>query len=222
MDMKSSSAKGWLVQSLAEFLGTAMFLYLAVGGADAVTQGVGMGASTLGQAFAFGISLTVMSWAFFRISGAHFNPAISFSSLITGHISIPKFVLYFIAQLLGAMVGVSLARGTTPSNESIGQINELMYGESIARGFWLEFFLTMILCFVYHIPLGGAILAAAFHILFRYMDYDHYTVGIDAENQAQYERAQAAYRDGVVAGHHDAVHHGAHHGTTTSNGTLPR
>ncbi|KAI8355226.1 aquaporin-like protein [Mortierella sp. GBAus27b] len=282
MDMKSSSAKGWLVQSLAEFLGTAMFLYLAVGGADAVTQGVGMGASTLGQAFAFGISLTVMSWAFFRISGAHFNPAISFSSLITGHISIPKFVLYFIAQLLGAMVGVSLARGTTPSNESIGQINELMYGESIARGFWLEFFLTMILCFVYHMsvheknrstflaalpygftlfachlfatrytnaalnparafgtsvaahrfskehwiywfgPLGGAILAAAFHILFRYMDYDHYTVGIDAENQAQYERAQAAYRDGVVAGHHDAVHHGAHHGTTTSNGTLPR
>ncbi|KAK3807639.1 MAG: aquaporin-like protein [Benniella sp.] len=289
---KSSSAKGWLIQSLAEFIGTAMFLYLAIGGADAVTQSVGMGPNILGTAFAFGMALTVVAWAFFRISGAHFNPAISFSSLITGHISFPKFVLYFIAQLLGAMVGVALARGTTPSSAPIvGQVNTLMYGESIARGFFLEFFLTAILCFVYHMtvheknrstflaalpygltlfschlfatrytnaainparafgtsvaarsfarehwiywfgPLCGAILAAALHILFRYMDYDHYSAGIDAKNHAQYTRAQAAYRDGVPV-HHDGVNHpttagGVHHhnGTTTAAGTggvLPR
>ncbi|KAF9347952.1 hypothetical protein BGX34_002791 [Mortierella sp. NVP85] len=286
---RKSSTKGWLIQSLAEFIGTAMFLYLAVGGADAVTQSVGMGPNILGTAFAFGMALTVVAWAFFRISGAHFNPAISFSSLITGHISVPKFVLYFIAQLLGAMVGIALARGTTPSNEAIvGQVNTLMYGESIARGFFLEFFLTAILCFVYHMtvheknrstflaalpygltlfschlfatrytnaainparafgtsvaarsfarehwiywfgPLCGAILAAALHILFRSMDYDHYSAGIDAKNQAQYARAQAAFRDGVPV-HHDGVNHattagGVHHhnGTTTTAGVLPR
>ena len=126
MDTKSS-AKGWAIQSLAEFLGTAMFLYLAVGGADAVTQGaVSGGSGTLGIAFAFGIAMIVTAWAFFRISGAHFNPAITLSSLITGHITVPKSILYFISQILGAMLGVALARGTTPSTETIQQVNRLV------------------------------------------------------------------------------------------------
>ncbi|KAF9940476.1 hypothetical protein BGZ67_007612 [Mortierella alpina] len=263
MDTRSS-AKGWAVQALAEFIGTAMFLYLAVGGADAVTRGDFSG--YLATSFAFGIGLVVTAWAFFRISGSHFNPAISLSSLITGHITVPQFVLYFISQILGAMVGVALARGTTPSTEGtgFGQVNALMNGESVARGFFLEFFLTTILCFVYHMtvheknrstfmaalpyglalfscylfatrytnasinparafavsvvarsfprdhwifwfgPLCGAILAAGLHILFRYVDYDHYSAGIDAENQAQYMRAQAAYNNP------DMVHHNVH------------
>ncbi|KAG9069888.1 hypothetical protein KI688_009213 [Linnemannia hyalina] len=246
------SAKGWAIQSLAELIGTAMYMYLAIGGADAVNRATNGQSGALGQAFAFGIALIVTAWAFFRISGAHFNPAISFSSLITGHLNIPKFVMYFIAQILGAMLGIALVRGTTPSSETIGQVNELANGQGIARGFFLEFFLTTILCFVYHMivheknrstfmsalpyglaifschlfayryttaainparafgtsvvarwfsrdhwifwfgPLCGAILAASLHILFRYLDFDYYSAGIDAENQAQYQRAQNA------------------------------
>ncbi|KAF9411872.1 hypothetical protein BGZ94_001213 [Podila epigama] len=267
-----NSARGWGIQALAEFVGTAMYLYLAVGGADAVTRGVAEGAGSLGTAFAFGIGLLVTAWAFFRISGAHFNPAITFSSLITGHITVPKAILYFISQLLGAMLGVAMARGTTPSSERIGQVNQLMNGQSIARGFFLEFFLTAILCFVYHMtvheknrstfmaalpyglaifschlfatrytnaainparafatsvvarsfsrehwiywfgPICGAILAAALHILFRYLDYDQVSAGIDAENHAQYLRAQSA----VEHIHHDGV---VHNGTTTTTTT---
>ncbi|KAG0021647.1 hypothetical protein BGZ81_008833 [Podila clonocystis] len=251
--MADKSAKSWGIQALAEFIGTAMFMYLAIGGADAVTpRGAPEGFNALGTAFAFGIALVVTAWAFFRISGAHFNPAITLSSLITGHISVPKAVLYFVSQLLGAMLGVALTRGTTPSGQNIGQVNALANGESRARGFFLEFFLTAILCFVYHMivheknrstfmaalpygltifschlfatrytnaslnparafatsvaarsfsrdhwifwfgPLTGAILAAALHILFRFLDYDRANPGIDAENQAQYMRAQSA------------------------------
>ncbi|KAF9920162.1 hypothetical protein FBU30_010043 [Linnemannia zychae] len=246
------TAKGWAIQSLAEFLGTCMYMYLAIGGADAVYRATNGQSGALGQAFAFGVALIVTAWAFFRISGSHFNPAISFSSLITGHLNIPRFVMYFISQLLGAMLGVALARGTTPSGQQIGQVNELANGQGIARGFFLEFFLTMILCFVYHMlvyeknrstfmfalpyglaifschlfayrytnaainparafatsisarwfsrqhwifwfgPLCGAILAAALHIMFRYLDFDYYSAGIDAENPAQFQRAQAA------------------------------
>lgn len=123
---KTTSAKGLFLQSLGEFIGTAMFLFLAIGGADAATQGVGFGPNVLGNAFAFGIALMVTSWAFFRISGAHFNPAISLSSLITGHISVPKFVLYFIAQLLGAMVGIGLARSMVSTSQTVGQVNGLV------------------------------------------------------------------------------------------------
>ncbi|KAF9578570.1 hypothetical protein BGW38_005563 [Lunasporangiospora selenospora] len=248
-----SHAKGWSVQALAEFLGTAMFLYLAVGGSDAIARGIPDGSGSLGTALGFGISLLVTSWAFFRISGAHFNPAITLSSLITGHCSIPKAIIFFISQLLGAMVGIALARATMPSSEGVIRINKLMNGESIARGFFLEFFLTFILCFVYHMivheknrstfmasipygfalfscylfanrytgaglnparafatsvvardfsrqhwiywfaPFGGAVLAAALHILFRFLDYETVNPGIDAENQAQYQRALSAY-----------------------------
>ncbi|KAF9107750.1 hypothetical protein BGX29_005037 [Mortierella sp. GBA35] len=165
-------AKGWAIQSLAEFIGTGMYLYLAFGGADAVSRATNNQSGSLGQAFAFGIALIVTSWAFLRISGAHFNPAISFSSVITGHINILKFAMYFISQILGAMLGIALTRGTTPSSESIGQVNTLQLVDVS--------------------PLGGAILAAALHILFRYMDFDYHSAGIDAENQAQYLRAQAA------------------------------
>ncbi|KAF9943160.1 hypothetical protein BGZ67_004939 [Mortierella alpina] len=279
MDTKSS-AKGWAIQALAEFIGTAMFLYLAVGGADSVSRGVA-GMNILGQSFAFGVGLMVTAWAFFRISGSHFNPAISLSSLITGHISVPKFVLYFIAQILGALLGVALVRGTTPSTESIGQINTLMSGQSIARGFFLEFFLTASLCFVYHMvvheknrstfmaalpygfalfschlfatrytdaainparafatsvvarnftrehwiywfgPLTGAIFGAALHILFRFLDYDHHNAGIDAENQAQYMRAQGAYygdaNTTTYAGHSTHIDNDVSHGNHIDN-----
>ncbi|KAF8949395.1 hypothetical protein BGZ47_003807 [Haplosporangium gracile] len=283
------SAKGWALQAFAEFVGTAMYLYLAIGGADAVARATNGQSGALGQAFAFGIALIVTAWAFFRISGAHFNPAISFSSLITGHLNIPRFVMYFIAQILGAMLGIALARGTTPINQGTGQVNMLANGESIARGFFLEFFLTTILCFVYHMivheknrstfimalpyglaifachlfayrytnaainparafgasvvarwfsrdhwifwfgPLCGAILAAALHILFRFMDFDYHSAGIDAENQAQYQRAQdtvngtqqtSANNDGYYDQNANYSNNNAqHHTTATTSGS---
>ncbi|KAF9342831.1 hypothetical protein BGX26_006779, partial [Mortierella sp. AD094] len=41
-------------------------------------------------------------------------------------------------------------------------------------------------------PLTGAIAASGLAILYRIMDYDQYTHGIDSENNAQYMRAKAA------------------------------
>ncbi|KAG0305730.1 hypothetical protein BGZ98_003651 [Dissophora globulifera] len=245
------------IESFAEFLGSAMYMYLAIGGADAISLGATIpGEAYLGQAFAFGFSLIATSWAFFRISGGMFNPAVAFSGWITGHLGFIKFASYFLCQLLGSMLGVALTRGTTPSIEHIGQVNEVVNGESIARAFFLEFFLTSIICFTYHMvvyeknrstymmaipygisvfacylfayrytfaalnparafatalaaeyfprthwvfwfgPLSGAIFGAAMHILFRFLDFDQYTAGYDAENEDQYQRAQAAAAKG--------------------------
>ncbi|KAF9351287.1 hypothetical protein BGX26_010663 [Mortierella sp. AD094] len=128
-----------------------MFLYLAVGGADSVTRGLGYGGiGILGTSLAFGISLIVVAWAFFRISGSHFNPAVSLMACITGNISITKFICFVFAQFLGGMVSLAFNRITTSAAEDILQINYIMNDESIARAFFLEFFLTMILTFVYY------------------------------------------------------------------------
>ncbi|KAF9334335.1 hypothetical protein BG006_002325 [Podila minutissima] len=113
-----SNLQRWYVPAIGELIGTAMFLYLAVGGADAVSRGASEGTAILGVAFAFG--------GFGRISGAHFNPAITLANLIVGTISIPKSILYSVCQLLGATLGVAMARGVTPSTEHLGQTNHLL------------------------------------------------------------------------------------------------
>ncbi|KAF9179045.1 hypothetical protein BGZ51_008158 [Haplosporangium sp. Z 767] len=139
----------WYIPAIGEFCGTAMFLFLAVGGSDSSGQGVPEGMASLGVAFAFGMGLLTTAWALARVSGSMFNPAITLSCLIVGSLSIPKAILYFICQILGGCVGVAMARGTTPSSENVGQFNSLHNGETLARGFFLEFWLTFILCFVY-------------------------------------------------------------------------
>ncbi|KAF9115276.1 hypothetical protein BGX30_006369, partial [Mortierella sp. GBA39] len=144
-----SELQRWWIPALGEFIGTAMFLYLAVGGADAVSRAVPEGAAVLGIAFAFGIALMVTAWAFGRISGAQFNPAITLSCLITRNLSVGKACMYFVCQLLGASLGVAMARANTPSNVQVGGINQLENGESLVRVFFAEFWLTCILCFVY-------------------------------------------------------------------------
>ncbi|KAH7054769.1 aquaporin-like protein [Linnemannia elongata] len=138
-----SELQRWYIPATGEFIGTAMFLYLAVGGADAVSRDAAEGTGVLGVAFAFGMGLMVTAWAFGRISGAHFNPAITLACLIAGDHSFGKAIMYLICQLLGASLGVAMARGTTPNNVYAGGINTLV------RGFFLEFWLTSILCFVY-------------------------------------------------------------------------
>ncbi|KAF9116184.1 hypothetical protein BGW39_002796 [Mortierella sp. 14UC] len=145
----NSELQRWCIPAIGEFIGTAMFLYLAVGGADAVTRGTPEGTGVLGVAFAFGMGLMVTAWAFGRISGAHFNPAITLACLIAGNHSVEKAIMYFVGQLLGACLGVAMARGNTPNNVNVAAINLLKNEESLVRGFFLEFWLTSILCFVY-------------------------------------------------------------------------
>lgn len=72
-------------------------------------------------------------------------------------------------------------------------------------------------------PLFGGILAAALHILFRYLDYDLYNPGIDAENHAQYIRAKAAAADQLgLSGQNQAsrANRGLDGTTTTNNNNI--
>lgn len=72
-----------------EFVGTFLFLLLAFMGAQSATFNRGGAADAtvvtndnqtiLFIALSFGMSLVVVAWAFFRITGSAFNPAVSFS-----------------------------------------------------------------------------------------------------------------------------------------------
>ncbi|GMS92459.1 hypothetical protein PENTCL1PPCAC_14634, partial [Pristionchus entomophagus] len=61
--------------------------------------------NTIGWIVALFFAITIG----YRSSGSHLNPAVSFFQLTIGNISLIRFVLFVIAQNLGAFVGASIA-----------------------------------------------------------------------------------------------------------------
>jgi len=80
---------------LVEFLGTAFFLYII---------------KAIGNPLAIGTALCVAIMLGGKISGGHFNPAVSVMMVAAGKLSNSDFVPYVIAQVAGAMVALELAK----------------------------------------------------------------------------------------------------------------
>jgi aquaporin related protein len=113
--------------ALLEFVGTFVFLLLGFGGIQAVSseeRSTAPGASSVEQflyiATAMGLSLLVSAWLFFRITGGLFNPNISLALLLTGVIKPVRFVLYCIAQLVGAIAASGVVLALTPGPAAFG------------------------------------------------------------------------------------------------------
>lgn len=87
---------------LAEFLGTFALIFFGAGAIlqQQVTQTVG----TTGIAVAHGLAILVGIYALGHISGGHFNPAVSFAMFLTKRLSLGSTAVYWIAQLLGAVL----------------------------------------------------------------------------------------------------------------------
>jgi MIP family channel proteins len=85
---------------LAEMIGTFGLIFFGAGAIlqQQATQTVG----TTGIAVAHGLAILIGVYAFGHISGAHFNPAVSFGMWITRRIGLGKMILYWAAQVLGA------------------------------------------------------------------------------------------------------------------------
>lgn len=98
----------------AEFLGTFFLVFLAVGAAVfgiSATVGVGgtgPGSGILGVAFAFGLVLFALAYAFGPISGTNVNPAVTLGMLLAKRLSFRDAVGYWVAQFLGATAGAAV------------------------------------------------------------------------------------------------------------------
>ena len=55
----------------------------------------------------FGLIITIMIYSFGNISGAHFNPVVSFAFYRNNDINIYELLYYIISQLLGAILASS-------------------------------------------------------------------------------------------------------------------
>ena len=96
-------------KALAEFIGTFALVFFGCGAA--VIGGMGSGATAidlLGIATAFGLAIVAMAYGIGPISGCHVNPAVSFGVYVAGAMSLEDMIRYWIAQILGAIVGAAV------------------------------------------------------------------------------------------------------------------
>src|SRR5579884_3722797 len=88
----------------AEFIGT-FRLVLGGCGAAVLAAGVpGVGIGYAGVALAFGLTVLTGAYAFGHVSGAHFNPAVTFGLFMGGRFSWRDVIPYWAAQLTGGIL----------------------------------------------------------------------------------------------------------------------
>lgn len=104
---------------VAEALGTALLVFVAVGVAT-LTFGVGLtGASTaagvVATSLAFGLTLLVLAYALGPVSGCHINPAVTMGFLVAGRIRAKEAAAYWASQVAGGVAGALLLWGVLSS-----------------------------------------------------------------------------------------------------------
>jgi MIP family channel proteins len=93
----------------AEFLGTALFVFIGAGSvvANAMTAG---GVTPLGIALAHGVGMAILISSLMGISGGHLNPAVSLGVFVAGRIDGRTLGRYVLAQLIGGIAGAALVK----------------------------------------------------------------------------------------------------------------
>lgn len=95
-------------------------------------------------AFSFSSGIIVALFVCGPISGGILNPAVLLSLMLTGNINWLRGILFFIAEIVGGIVGAYFANFVT-ANELQG-VNLLNPGFNYAQGFFAEALLTCALC----------------------------------------------------------------------------
>lgn len=127
----------------AEAIGTFALVFAGCGAimVDAKTGSLGH----LGVALAFGLVIMAMIYAVGHVSGAHFNPAVTFAFALTRHFPWPRAFLYWVAQAAGALAAALLLR---VSLGDVAGVGVTLPAGSQGQSFLWETVLTFFLMFV--------------------------------------------------------------------------
>ena len=128
---------------VAEFVGTFALVFAGCGAimVDAKTGQLGH----IGVAISFGLVIMAMIYAVGHISGAHFNPAVTFAFAVSRHFPWLRAGSYWAAQLAGALCAAVLLRA---SLGDIADVGATLPSGSERQSFLWELLLTFFLMFV--------------------------------------------------------------------------
>jgi aquaporin Z len=133
---------------------------LVLGGCGSAVLAAGVptvGIGYAGVSLAFGLTVLTGAYAFGHVSGAHFNPAVSFGLFVGGRIPAKGLLPYWAAQVIGGVAGAAvlyvIASGAAGFDASAGFASN-GYGEhspqrySMAAGLICEVAMTFMFLIV--------------------------------------------------------------------------
>jgi aquaporin NIP len=128
---------------VAEAIGTFALVFAGCGAimVEAKTERLGQ----VGIAFTFGLVIMAMIYAVGHISGAHFNPAVTFAFSLTRHFPWPRALGYWAAQVAGALLAALLLRA---SLGDLAEVGATLPSGSDGQAFLWEAVLSFFLMFV--------------------------------------------------------------------------
>lgn len=137
---------------VAEMAGTFLFFFVGIGAVASFERlsmnGISVDGATavIAIGLAHGIVLAVLVSALGAISGAHFNPAVTFGVWLAGKLDWHRALAYVVAQLIGAILAAWAVRWVIPAtlSPSLG-LPALGAGISPVAGIVVETVLTVIL-----------------------------------------------------------------------------
>lgn len=140
-------AEFWRIYA-AEALGTFILVLLGCGAAVATN------ADVVATGFTFGIAVLISATAFSRISGGHFNPAVTVGAASSGRLAWRETPVYFGAQLSGAIIaGLVLFAvfHSIPGFDATGHMGQNGFGDHsmVHIHWWGAFLIELILTAVF-------------------------------------------------------------------------
>lgn len=132
----------------AEVLGTFVLVFFGVGTAIATSGEV------VTTGLAFGLTVVVMAYAVGRVSGGHFNPAVTLGAVIGGRLAWAQAGIYMLAQLIGGLLGGAVLWGIwqgIPGFSSEGIFGQNAFGSESGSGlaWWAAFLVETVATLIF-------------------------------------------------------------------------
>jgi aquaporin NIP len=128
----------------AEFVGTFALVFVGCGSLTVIDRMPGSIPSSF-VPIIFGLVVAAMIYAVGHISGAHFNPAVTFGFAVARHFPWPQVFLYWLFQIMGALLAIFFLVVLLPEGNSFGATVPHV---SLLQAFCWEVILTFFLMFV--------------------------------------------------------------------------
>lgn len=138
---------------LSEFIGTFALVFAGTG-AIIINDTTGGVITHLGIGLVFGLIVLTMIYALGEVSGAHFNPAVSFGFWMAKRLPLNELFPYIISQVAGALTASLTLRMLFTRHGTLGATSPHIV--TAAQAFVLEGILTFFLMFVIiHVSQGA-------------------------------------------------------------------
>ena len=141
----------------AEVIGTFVLVLFGCGSVVFASESVESGAffaTTTTIGLTFGLALMVMIYAVGRVSGAHFNPAVSVGAAMGGRLAWNQVPVYVASQLAGAILGAAVLFGLLHGFENFdatGNMGQNGFGSESPTNYalWAALLLELVLTLVF-------------------------------------------------------------------------